>query len=128
MMANIMQRSRWWRPLVRALGLALLGLGILILIEPSIGALLFAAPMTGIADPLFLRALAARDLATGSWLLAAPSISMPAATVSLFAIALIPFADMLLVLSEWGWTLALLPHAASLVAVMMLALWGRHLA
>jgi hypothetical protein len=34
----------------------------------------------------------------------------------------------LLVLSEWGWTLALLPHAASLVAVMMLALWGRHLA
>ncbi|MBB3565173.1 hypothetical protein FHX06_006543 [Rhizobium sp. BK512] len=83
MMANIMQRSRWWRPLVRALGLALLGLGILILIEPSIGALLFAAPMTGIADPLFLRALAARDLATGSWLLAAPSISMPAATVSL---------------------------------------------
>ncbi|XAZ26012.1 hypothetical protein LVY75_35095 (plasmid) [Sinorhizobium sp. B11] len=128
MLANIMQRSSCWRLLVRALGLALLGLGILILVEPSIGALLFAAPMAGIADPLFLRALAARDLATGSWLLASPSISMPAATVSLFAIALIPFADLLLVLSECGWTLALVPHAASLFAVMMLALWGRHLA
>ena len=36
LLASIMQRSRYWRHLVQALGLALLGLGILILIEPSI--------------------------------------------------------------------------------------------
>lgn len=127
-MAAFRGLSRYWRWLVRALGSALGALGLLILAHPGVAALLFAEPALGNSDNIFLRAIAARDLAIGIWLVAAPTISLPATSLFLFAIAIIPAADLLLVFSNHGLTPALLPHAASLVVVLMLAFWGRRLA
>ena len=117
-----------WKRLVQTLGLVLFALGIVILLHPGFAALLFAIPATGTTDRFLLRAVAARDLAIGIWLLIAPAVSLPAATLSLSAIAIIPLADLLLVSSHSGLTLALVPHAASFIIILVLAICGTRLA
>lgn len=126
--AAFRRQATYWRWLVRALGRVLLALGAIILINPAVAAFLFAAPSLGTADSIFLRAIAARDLTIGIALLAAPAISLPATTLLLFAIAVIPAFDLLLVISHNGLTATFLPHAVSLAVILILALWGKHLA
>lgn len=126
--ASFRRQTTYWRWLVRALGLVLFALGAIILINPAVAAFLFAAPALGTADSIFLRAIAARDLTIGITLLAAPAISLPATTLLLFAIAIIPAIDLLLVISHNGLTPTFLPHAVSLAVILILALWGKRLA
>jgi hypothetical protein len=127
MVAGFRFALKIWKCLVQALGLVLFALGVLIFLKPSFAALLFAAPAAGTADRIFLRAVAARDLAIGIWLLIAPAVSSRAATVSLLAIAIIPLADLLLILSHSGLMLVLVPHAVSLIVILFLAIWGKRL-
>ena len=128
MEASFRTQTRIWRWIVRALGLVLFALGVIILIDPAVAAILFAAPTFGNADSIFLRAIAARDLTIGITLLAAPAVSLPATTLLLFAIAVIPAIDLLIVISHNGLTATFLPHAVSLAVILILALWGKRLA
>ena len=115
--------STW---LVRVLGLAFIGLGLLFLVAPRAGAALFGLPAPDGASFGYLPAIGLRDLAFGVYLLVLSFMATRKTLGLIFAATLIiPVGDVIIVAVERGSDaiLNLLLHGVSAAAMAGASLW-----
>lgn len=122
-----MNGSGLWKVLAAALAIALGALGLLLIIFPAVGSILFGIPADNSEALSYVRALGFRDIALCLWLLALSRRSPPAARLLLGFGVVIPAGDLVLVLLERGLAapLPLALHAMSGLCLLLLAAWPR---
>jgi hypothetical protein len=115
-----------------AIGMAIvfLGIAVLFIAAPTIGAALFGIPAPEVEAQAYVRAIGLRDLALGLYILGLLLlVSRRAAGMVIGLTTVIPLGDMLLVLNPPGtsaWTHVLLHGASAAVCVLLSAalLWS----
>ncbi len=113
--------STW---LVLALSAVFVGLGVLFLAAPRLGAALFGLPAPEGQSFGYLPAIGLRDLAFGLYLFALARLADARAVGTVLAITtLIPAGDVILVALARGWSLHILLHAFSGLVMAASAAW-----
>ena len=113
--------STW---LVLALSAVFVGLGVLFLAAPRLGAALFGLPAPEGQSFGYLPAIGLRDLAFGLYLFALARLADARAVGTVLAITtLIPAGDVILVALARGWSLHILLHAFSGLVMLASAVW-----
>jgi hypothetical protein len=118
-----------WLWMVRALAVIFAALGMLLIIWPQAGSILFGLGTDDVPALAYVRALGFRDIALSVYLLVLSQVAPQACRTVLGISVLIPACDLILVLAERGVSApgSLLLHAASGVCLAALALWPREL-
>jgi hypothetical protein len=113
--------STW---LVLALSALFVGLGVVFLAAPRLGAAVFGLPAPEGDGFGYLPAIGLRDLAFGLYLFALARLADARALGTVLGITtLIPAGDVIVVALERGWTLHLLVHAVSGLVMLASSAW-----